>query len=532
MTILPFSHQLLAQNDDISVFLNPYYSQRILAWENNTTNQVSTWQIDISYGTEVNGTMTYEPVLQFFQSKNYLKLADEYVNNPNYFYKITGIDANGNSIGTTNSARTCSGCNLTAIGDPQKCNAPDYAYEIQQYNNTGVTPSYHNLVMDETISQFDITNNTATYFYWFMTANNYYTNGGIGQYTPTDYHIIEFNTSVLPTGMKIKGPLGGFLNPGTTNTQVVGIQKKMKGTPALNQNYENYKNKPIGQLAAPIQFDYATYQLSVNTTVANPVTWPFSGTFQHLECTADPNQAFADYNKTGSSGGGGGTGGGPGFPVGNPGVEFIQGLTMLMNGGSTLEGPVIPKSSDFNLVLEQSSALNTSNTYRLTASDIVLFDILDLATNTRTVIDPSTIEDANGKLSLANYSFTGGLYRANIMYQNNMQTIPFYFEGDNSQTASNGLSNFLNVTIYPVPVINNNFTLSMTASKNLVYTYQMLDMNGNIYTEKQFEVANGEVVKFFNDYDPNIAFINSIIVNKFIFEDGSTLVIQSIIAPH
>ena len=58
MTILPFSHQLFAQSDVASVFLNPYYSQRILAWENNSGNQVSTWQIDISYGTESNGVIT------------------------------------------------------------------------------------------------------------------------------------------------------------------------------------------------------------------------------------------------------------------------------------------------------------------------------------------------------------------------------------------------------------------------------------------------------------------------------------------
>jgi hypothetical protein len=60
----------------------------------------------------------------------------------------------------------------------------------------------------------------------------------------------------------------------------------------------------------------------------------------------------------------------------------------------------------------------------------------------------------------------------------------------------------------------------------------MLDMNGSIYTEKDFEIGNGEEINFFNEFDPSIPFLNNIIVNKFTFEDGSTLIVQSIIAPN
>ena len=68
----------------------------------------------------------------------------------------------------------------------------------------------------------------------------------------------------------------------------------------------------------------------------------------------------------------------------------------------------------------------------------------------------------------------------------------------------------------------------MEATENLVFTYQMLDLNGDILLQKEFEIGMGEEVDFFNKFDPSYNFINHIIVNKFVFEDGSTKIIQSI----
>jgi hypothetical protein len=140
------------QAQEVKVTLEPHQSQRILGWENGSETAVSTWQIDIAEGYELNGTMSYTPILQHFQEKNYLKLDAEFMTNPGYFYKITPLDANGNVIGTGSDYKpTMEGPQVTTL-DKQKCVSYDLAYEIDQLHKpaTNGTPGHYYLSLGNT----------------------------------------------------------------------------------------------------------------------------------------------------------------------------------------------------------------------------------------------------------------------------------------------------------------------------------------------------------------------------------------------
>jgi hypothetical protein len=352
------------------------------------------------------------------------------------------------------------------------------------------------------------------------------------------YKIVRIKSSNLPSGTIIKDRFNNVIaNSNSSTTHIVGIEKRSKGTNASNLDFSDYNNSNAGQLLAPINFDLATYIFSYNTSVnyGAPAWFPVPNkSYPPLECTPDYNQNSINYTNiatggsggSGGNGGDGGTNGGPWGHIGPAPYEFIDLLSEHILGPN---GQGIPEFGEFKTVFEESSEVNTTNINRLQASDIVQIQITNLSDQSTTLIYPSEIVNEQGEFSLNAYAFTGNLYRADIMYSNNLSIIPFYFEGDNSNIAENhGLSNFLNVTIYPVPVVNNQFTIQMEATKDLRYTYQMLDLNGDIIIQKEFDIRVGEEIDFFNSFDNNLNFTNNIIVNKFTFEDGSTKVIQSI----
>lgn len=119
-----------------------------------------------------------------------------------------------------------------------------------------------------------------------------------------------------------------------------------------------------------------------------------------------------------------------------------------------------------------------------------------------------------------------GLYRIVNIYDSAL--IPIYFEYNQGNSAvAQSLSTFLSATIYPVPITNNYFSIHMMASRDLHYEYKLTDLNGNVMMEEIFDSGLNEEIVFSTEIDPGIYLPYNMFVNTFTFEDGSTLVIQT-----
>ena len=504
---------MFAQSNDISIYLEPYHAQRVLAWGNNTTTPVTTWKIEIAQGSEVNGTMVYEPIFEYYQAANYLKLNSQYVNNPDYYYQIQGLDASGSTIvPATGYNRACEGCGDTDTEGRAKCDGKTYAYAIDQiFTNNG-----NFLSMGETFDFRDANTNTTTWYYWYCDAQAYA--GFSSIYFAPDYDVISINTTDIyrtPGGAPITG-------------LIYGIQKKSKGTGGGTPDYSNYLGKSAGNLASPLSLNIFSFENTYNNIVSNSgPNWNYSasmGPFTPFECLAlGGNAVVLGPNELDGPGGSGGSGG-----LGQKYHEFVQELGLLIQDDNNGDGEGLPKWSDFVNIVENASKAGTGNPNRLLASDILQFEIVNVMNNTRTIINPSILENAEGELLFNNITVSEGLHKVNVMFSGSNNIFPFYFEGDASSTNPNAFSNFLTVQVFPVPITNNEFTINMMAAKDLKYTYQMLDLNGTIYLEKEFELGTNEELNYYNYMEQGLAFPSNIVVNKFIFEDGSTTVIQSI----
>jgi len=104
--------------------------------------------------------------------------------------------------------------------------------------------------------------------------------------------------------------------------------------------------------------------------------------------------------------------------------------------------------------------------------------------------------------------------------------IPMIFEVDRKLTVSMALADLLSVTIYPVPIVGDKFNIDMTASDDLKFTYEFRDANGILLYTENFNLKKGQQWK--HTVAPKQGVPTGMHINRFIFEDGSTLVLQTI----
>jgi len=131
----------------------------------------------------------------------------------------------------------------------------------------------------------------------------------------------------------------------------------------------------------------------------------------------------------------------------------------------------------------------------------------------------------DGSINSFNFTLEPGLYTLK-MFVSDYGILDFYFEVDENSLQSFPLSNYLDVSIFPVPLTANE-TLSVVAISNFTmkYTYSLTDEKGNIIELKEVWSKPNELVKFIFDSN-NLP--KGQLFHKFVFSDGSEVIYQSI----
>lgn len=149
--------------------------------------------------------------------------------------------------------------------------------------------------------------------------------------------------------------------------------------------------------------------------------------------------------------------------------------------------------------------------------------------NIRNLNDPTDpvkeIDPTDASTFIRGLTLQPGLYNFGMSVKD-VGYVPIIFELEKKMNFSMAMSNLLSVNIYPVPIVDHKFTIDMRATESLKFTYEFRDDTGKLlYTEK-FQLKKGQEWK--HVVAPKQGIPNGMHINRFIFEDGSVLVLQTI----
>ena len=92
--------------------------------------------------------------------------------------------------------------------------------------------------------------------------------------------------------------------------------------------------------------------------------------------------------------------------------------------------------------------------------------------------------------------------------------------------VSMAMADLLGVNIYPVPIVGNAFTIDMTASDALNFTYEFRNGNGTLLYTQKFKLKKNQ--QWTHEVKPSQGVPNGNHINRFVFADGSVLSLQTI----
>lgn len=96
----------------------------------------------------------------------------------------------------------------------------------------------------------------------------------------------------------------------------------------------------------------------------------------------------------------------------------------------------------------------------------------------RSMVSHNDIFDDNGNFIPPNFPVNIGLNKVDIIFKGGINR-SFVFEATEPIINNWALSNLLDVSIFPVPIQNNSFTINLVANANMEVTYELFDFNGN-----------------------------------------------------
>jgi hypothetical protein len=137
-----------------------------------------------------------------------------------------------------------------------------------------------------------------------------------------------------------------------------------------------------------------------------------------------------------------------------------------------------------------------------------------------------SLVDNNGELMKTDFTLESGLYNIAV------QTKEGYYISiikEVKKTLTNGitLAEHLNVTVFPVPITGDDFMLNLQADYKMKFQYILSDLDGTELYKKNFVVQEGHNKNHSIKANGNASFPSGILVNTFIFEDGSSKSFQT-----
>lgn len=497
------------QNNTYLIQNEPRQCNGYLIMDSNYPNTTS-WRISIirrefdSNGFWSDNTISKTEI----SGKHYYKIPSEYFEETStyeFMYLIEGLDANGNITGTQGPNPTIGDGTPWLVGNLFICNGPTFAYGIQQYEhpNGGV----YNYSLTSVMAGTDEDNPlyTSYPYYEFM----YYDSWEIQSqsYEWLQYH--GLNVYDYPT------PFGYQNNYRVIQAEEPGAYFNSENEP-LNADYDGIVGVqktpgPWRNIASSICYangittDYSTFDIDGILTLFNM----HSNINDFIETTDSYYHIDTDLYCPISS-----SSGTYGSEDNSWSDECFDEITV----------------SDYDEDGDEDG-YDVSQQYvdcwTQQWSELVSFDFIEENGNENIHVLHFSEEDlynANGNITLPSYTLKPGLYSVWYRFRDNTLKRHFYAV-EETITSTCPQSALLTATIFPVPIVGDDYNISLESLCPLKFYYQLFDSSANQVYNMKFELGKSSnlVHKVECDKIPE-----GVLIHKFTFSDGSIKTITTI----
>lgn len=482
------------------ISVEPKNAQGFLILKGNLPS-VDFWRLSIYERTyNVNGTYSDRALEQInIVGKNYYKIPSMYMTETaqvKYMYNIEGWKRSPRTIVASDvEVQMIGSLPSWLIGDRYSCNGPTYAWAIQQniHPSGGGSWKYFLETAGQTLPDNIHVPHYEYMYKTFFETQILYSPSMLAYYDlswPTGY-LDPFNYTQFgaPKAFKVDGSVGTYHDRTGTPLYsyvdaIIAVQKTtgpwkdyyLYTDTAVISNWSNYAMEGI-----ILRFnnysnidDYPEVPLLVCASNNTSVNGVDSNNTYDNQCS----EAFSD--------------------LGSAPLDSIFG-----NYTDCLNDYYDYTSSLHQLVFSNWNTGESVHDTTLTANDLV---------------------GPNGDPNNIRHSMATGLY--SLTYTNtDGQFAVAFFELKTPFTFSIPMSSYLDVNIFPVPITQNQFNVSLEASAKLKVLYEIYDMQGTRHHKEYFDLAKGSEGTFTIRTDQPLP--TGILINRFTLPDGSVKVIQT-----
>lgn len=488
----------------------PEQANGFLIFEEVRNPNVAEWLVEYStqsYDTVTN-KYTYAVVERLAVYGTYFtKVKDQYLHNGNYFVKVVGQNAQNVTIVEEGPLQLCVGCTSATKSCSWGCIGKTYAYGLDLW----VAPSGGNSWLQFTSIQ-PSPGGAYQYYYEWIDGSNWPPSGVSATYYGLSNFSYSSNDNRIIRMLNVQPNNGLFYDKNGYECQgvVYGIRKQLGEWESTGANLQS-NIITGGQSNCTQNFNWAKNKVNSNST-------QFTNYNVNL-LSCDGNEFLPGSTNP--------------FPNENPiATDFVPCIEVFEDAFTGPEGNLyVVLSQTGDLCNDYSSPTNPNPVQNVAFTwpdNVIAFSFKPLKPtvgNEMFELKEDDLFNQEGEFVGPPLSFQRGLYNVGIQFTDNSYSSVF-FERDEIISSNLTQEDFLNVSIFPVPIVDNSFNMNLMATAKLNFTYQLYDSNGNLLFEKDYLIekdreANDEIV-----VEGGIP--NGVLVNKFIFTDGSELNIQTI----
>jgi hypothetical protein len=507
-------HTLQAQNP--MVFVNPSHSGGYLAWRDGG-DSIKYWRIEVKERIALTDSTFGTKVIWRHEEwrQNYIQIPEQYqqkdISN-RYGIDLIGYDVAHNIIATDEVIPLVPDLDWTIWVEYCRvtCNGPNYAWKVQQL--IPINAGGHKYKLMPTYVNGNPIWEYMTLADWgHLTANflphlaSYY---GI---TPWDISNPEFSTDKFKTITN---------NPSVTynNSSGIGISsayhqeikkvRKNLGPWMQVSNSDSYTSHLSGdphgasslcvndnlQYAVALMNTYADFDPELvceQQNYSGPTAGGSTGSWQDCDHLVDNLQNFNDLT----------------------GEELADSITVWINNWYEC----------MYLTIGTEEGTDTTGVGGGAWGQIVEFSLSIIkGDGIKEVINKKSNEiiNENGNFMPFSANLEPGLYYMYTAFAATSAVIPeTYFELKNPIQINFNLSHFFNFTVFPVPHIEDQFSINMQATSDLNTRYELYDFQGNLVHRAHYQLKQGHNENHL--IQPANPIPSGLLINRFTFDDGS-----------
>ena len=485
---------------------------------------VKTWVVEVNTRTFDQNNQPQDKTLDKISLKNninYWQVPEKIsASGTLRFLEITGLDGSGNTLVSEDpiiisdhpeTALESGSTSSFLPGCEWLCNGSYYAWEIKQHVNPDMPLDGPSVLQVETALTFNVGLDEAIPYYRYITPGEYNTSCPNGVGTIGDVSCGEvtglwltppFNVSVSDNNYRNADgvPLHGNNIRGVGKTLGSWVGQNLISTPELSFGMDKCGNDTWWAMGI------------VNNNRPIPNGYPVDGTgtnyYPILECN-DPSPSNG-IEASGSSN----------SCIEGVWQDLLNTPTQSPDDNDSIGDVWTPfVEAIVECLTEEEDDDGSVLSWQERINKITILNLNDV-TNPVIEIDPADASTFSDGLNLRPGLYNFGFVVKDIGY------VPMIFELDKKLTVNMAMSNLLSVNIYPVPIVDNKFTIDMTASDALNFTYEFRGSNGTLLYSEKFSLKKGQQWKHM--VKPRLGVPNGNHFNRFVFQDGSTLSFQTI----